>query len=255
MKLLSRSLKATKNELAKNKKELKDFNQQALVEIQTILKANNYYHGVVDGLVGPKTYQAFAKFKADRYLAYPTWVGYSTIKALDAIKPSKIKPLTQESSPIYSIAKEVKLNLFAGTKTGRSMTLPGNILVYQNQYIVPGIPLTWGEMTKNCTRVPHSKQIVRNIIHIAEQFSKIRSVYGSALHITSGYRPPHLKIGARYSQHKRGLAIDVFPLDRKLNRLWQIVLKSNVVGVGDGRKKGFIHCDWRTNSKRVIFNY
>jgi hypothetical protein len=36
------------------------------------------------------------------------------------------------------------------------MKLPGGEIGYANQYIVEGIPLTWGEATKDCTRIPTS---------------------------------------------------------------------------------------------------
>lgn len=244
--------KNIKQELLNKKVYLKDFNQLAIKELQIILQHNNYYSGIIDGLLGPKTYKGLAQFKKDRYLEYADRLGFSTLKALELVAPKTKQKFTPER---VSIDENIKLNLFAGKKLGNSMRLPDKTLVYANEWIIPGIPFTWGEITKECIRIPESQNIVDNIIHLVKQYSLIRNQLNMPIKITSGYRPSYLKIGAEKSQHKQGLAIDAIPIDKDLNKLWNIILKSNAYGIGDGRKFGFVHSDWRQNKQRVIFNY
>ena len=251
MELNYNSLKQTILDLKNGARYLKDFSTIAIKEIQFILNSRNYYKGKIDGLYGPQTAKGFAIFKKDRYLAYPELIGFSTIKALaEASILNKITPKI-ESVPFI----EPKVNLAAGSKTGASMLLPTGERVYSNQFMIEGIPLTWGEFTKNCTRQIPDLYILRNAYLTAKNFGKIRSIANCPIAITSGYRPPHLKIGAKYSQHKLALALDMYPLDKNLNRLWHIFIKSNIVGCGDARRLNFLHADWRESGNRVVFYY
>lgn len=142
-----------------------------------------------------------------------------------------------------------------------SMRLPNGDIVRAEQQIIETIPLTWGEMTKDCTRVPLTNQIVQNLLIIAKEFGEIREKAGSPLIITSGYRPPAVNRavgGASHSQHIQGLAIDFKPAPEgiSLNQLWEVVRSvAKTGGVGDGRRRGFIHRDRRPNSSVIYFGY
>lgn len=142
-----------------------------------------------------------------------------------------------------------------------SMRLPTGEIVASSQRIIDTIPLTWGEMTKDCTRIPLSKQIVANIRIIAQEFGEIREKAGCPLVITSGYRPPAVNRaigGASHSQHIQGLAIDLKPGPGgiTLDQLWEIIrVTAKTGGVGDGRKRGFIHRDRRPNNSVIYFGY
>lgn len=148
-----------------------------------------------------------------------------------------------------------------GSNTGNSMRLPTGETVYANQLIIESIPLTWGEMTKNCTRFPATKEIVFNIEVITKEFGEIRDKAGVPLVITSGYRPAAVNRavgGARFSQHVHGLAIDVCPKPGtiSLNKLYEIIKAVAVTGgIGDGRHRGFIHRDRRPNKRVIYFGY
>ncbi|MFB2980877.1 D-Ala-D-Ala carboxypeptidase family metallohydrolase [Microseira sp. BLCC-F43] len=141
------------------------------------------------------------------------------------------------------------------------MRLPNGDIVRADQRIIETIPLTWGEMTKDCTRVPLTNQIVQNIYIIAKEFGEIREKAGSPLIVTSGYRPRSVNRavgGASHSQHIQGLAIDFKPAPGgiSLNQLWEIVrATAKTGGVGDGRKRGFIHRDRRPNQSVIYFGY
>jgi hypothetical protein len=155
-----------------------------------------------------------------------------------------------------------KVIVEAGSRTGNKVNLPGLGLVYANEYIVPGIPLTWGEMTKdfNSRRIPNSKQIVENLIATAKVFGVARAKYGKPVAITSGYRPANLGIGASRSQHIPGKALDSFPMNRNDINLWYNILRDTpgVMGLGDAtnpRKGGFVHFDIRDGLSQVRFGY
>lgn len=141
------------------------------------------------------------------------------------------------------------------------MTLPGGKIVYANEYIVEGIPLTWGEATKDCTRIPTSSEYVANAIRLAKTWGEVRDKFGSPIRITSAYRPPAVNRsvgGARNSQHLYFRALDMQPLNGDFRRLWEVLKDSQFTGLGDavfmGRNKGFFHADTRPGS-RIIFAY
>lgn len=138
------------------------------------------------------------------------------------------------------------------------MQLPNGQNVYPSTRIIETIPLTWGEMTRNCTRIPATQELVDNAIKLAQVWGEVREKWGSPLIITSGYRPPNVNKaigGASKSQHLFFRAIDMFPANGDLNGLWELVKRdSRFTGLGDGRKKKFIHCDIRPGN-RIIFDY
>lgn len=224
---------------------LTDCDPNLIKEIQAILKID------VDGVVGPMTKQAFAEFKLDNDLEFPLNLGVTTAKELLKQKGQ------EETAANDGEGSEPKLNPDAGSRTGKTMTLPTGEVVYANQYIVAGIPLTWGEATKNCTRIPTSKEYVENAVKLAKVWGEVRDKFGSPLYITSGYRPPHenRKIGgARNSQHLYFRALDMQPMNGDFKKLFEVLKASSFTGLGDGRNKGFFHADIRP-SGRIIFPY
>ncbi len=235
----------------------KDVSDRATVRwVQTQLAVAGYLGpNDADGFVGPKSLGALAAFKKDFFLAFPADLGPSTIDALADVEP---KHNVVDQSP-----KPTATNLNAGTQSGRSATLPKVGLVYANQMIVPGGFMTWGEMTKDLTRLPFGtsefgspEQVVNNMIAMAKVFGQVRTKFGSPITITSAYRPPNLAIGAGKSQHKYGRALDVSPLNGNYQGLLDAIRAvPEVKGVGlAGPSKGFWHLDIRPGS-RVSFSY
>lgn len=226
-----------------------DLDSDILKEIQSILAIQ------VTGVCCGETIKKFAEFKEKNYLQYPDRLGPSTaLSLIESIHPHDISEQL-EDIPTKVIAD-------AGCRSGNTANLPGLGLVYANEYIVPGIPLTWGEMTKNFNprRIPDSKQIVENLIATAKVFGIARAKYGKPVVITSGYRPANLGIGASRSQHIPGKAGDSFPVDRNDTRLWYNILRDTpgVMGLGDAtdpRKGGFVHFDIRDERSQVRFGY
>lgn len=221
-------------------------------EIQTILKSLGYYNGDIDGMPGAKTTRAIARFKEDRWLGNPELVGVNTIDSLLEGKHGVSEQgIAIEKHPIILPSHTIN------TKTGKSMKLPDGSVVYANQCIVSEIPLTWGEFTKDCERIPLSNQVVQGAIKFAKAWGWVRDKWGSPLAMTSGYRPPAVNTavgGAKYSRHMQGDAGDIYPVKGNLRDLFAVVKASPFTGIGDGCHRGFVHCDCRPGS-RIIFGY
>ena len=152
------------------------------------------------------------------------------------------------------------VNTKAGSKTGKSKRLPGyNTLVYENEYIWPGVPLTWGECTKGMNRWPTEKWEVDNAKRLAQVFGEVRKKYGSPIIITSGFRPEAVNRavhGARYSQHILFKALDLQPTDANFRKLLQALKDTpRVKAIGRGERRGFLHMDIRDNNAPPGFRY
>jgi peptidoglycan hydrolase-like protein with peptidoglycan-binding domain len=226
-----------------------DADTELVKEVQTQLKNIGLYSAGIDGVVGKGTIKALADFKKSIWLAYPDLLGASVAGSLLEVGKHKV---TEQQS--YSISEP---KLIAIAPTGKPITLPNGDTVYQNQTVVEGIPLTWGEVTKDCTRIPESNQIVANLIKTAKGFGEIRDKWGGPLSINSGYRPSAVNRaigGASQSQHIYGLALDIAPINGSVWDLFDVCKASSCVGLGRGQKKGFVHIDWRQGS-RVVFDY
>ncbi|WOD38933.1 YcbK family protein [Nodosilinea sp. E11] len=96
---------------------------------------------------------------------------------------------------------------------GRPFRLPGNTSTfYTDQPIIPGGNFTWGEATRDATRIPETQAIVNNIIGLARALQTARNRLNRPFVITSWYRPPAINAavgGASQSQHLFGRAADI----------------------------------------------
>ena len=92
----------------------------------------------------------------------------------------------------------------------------------------------------------------KNIIEIAKEFDKIRAAWGSGIAVTSGYRPEPINMqvgGVPGSTHTQGRALDIYPVNGRLEAFHSWLVQRWTGGYGDGRRKGFIHIDTRGNGK------
>ena len=227
----------------------KSKDKELIADLQARLAELDFYHDAVDGIVGVHTLSALAKFKAERYLDYPTEIGVTTANSLlEGVHPT----------PNDQVARNDTLD--CDEKTGASMMLPTGDRVYANQRIIKNIPLTWGEVSKDCVRVPYLKEHVGNLVRTARGFGEIRLKYNLPIGVTSGIRPdkPYdynkQAGGVKNSQHIYGLALDIYPLNGDFPRLLRVIRNSDAVGIGLGQNQGFYHVDWRSGD-RVIFTY
>lgn len=228
---------------------------EQLAWVQSRLKLGGFYAGAADGRPTDATRKAFAEFKESAYLEYPDLIGNSTIAALSALQAPHHVTEQGDVTPITRNAQ-------AGSKTGKSLKLPKVGLVYANQWIIEGVPLTWGEVTKNMTRVPQSEAAVMGILRIAKPFGFVRDKMGCMIAINSGYRPPDVNRaigGASRSRHVTGDALDMRPANGNFPEMLSILkVTPGIGGIGLGQKKGFLHADARPLEKGeaiVIWRY
>jgi len=96
---------------------------------------------------------------------------------------------------------------------GRPFRLPGYASTfYTDQPIIPNGNFSWGEATKNATRIPENKEIVDNIVALASELQPMRDRLNRPFQINSWYRPPAVNEavgGASRSQHLFGKAADI----------------------------------------------
>jgi hypothetical protein len=152
---------------------------------------------VSDGIAGRLTLSAFAKFKELEYLEYPDLLGRSTAIAL------------LEASAERSAPKDIEAPKQSENKT----LLPKIGFVKSRDLVHPGGHFTWGEFTKNLTRIPQTTTVVENIAKLAYYLEDVRSHFGNpSITIISGYRPTTINRsvgGASNSQHLYGTAVDM----------------------------------------------
>ena len=119
---------------------------------------------------------------------------------------------------------------------GLPFRLPGNISTfYTDQPIIPGGNFTWGEATRNATRIPENVTIVNNIIALARALQPVRDRIGRPFQINSWYRPPAVNAavgGASRSQHLSGRAADIQVLGMSGRQVANAVMLTWPGGVG-----------------------
>ena len=110
---------------------------------------------------------------------------------------------------------------------------------------------TVGEVTQgDDRRIPQDADIKANILALAKELDKVREAWGSAIGVTSWYRPPTVNRevgGASQSQHLTGSAVDIYPYNAKdlafeqfLDSKW-----GGALGYGQTSGRGFTHLDLR----------
>jgi putative chitinase len=110
------------------------------------------------------------------------------------------------------------------------------------------------EVTNNdVRRVPNTVH-QQNVLRLAKELDLIRDKYG-ALRITSWMRPSKQDGylydinkavgGSSLSQHRTGLAVDLYPINYPLSQFQSEMLNTWRGAVGKGVSKGFVHLDAR----------
>jgi hypothetical protein len=98
------------------------------------------------------------------------------------------------------------------TFPGNRFTVPGVGTVSSGQPIISGGNFTWGEATKDGSRIPANATIARDIIALARELQRARNQLGRPFRVNSWYRPPDVNAavgGASRSQHLYGKAADI----------------------------------------------
>ncbi|NJL21656.1 MAG: hypothetical protein HC895_13865 [Leptolyngbyaceae cyanobacterium SM1_3_5] len=189
-----------------------------------------------NGLIGQATLDALAAFKADAHLEYPHALGASTIDALSRLEAPH--PISEQTN------FDLKPDPQAGRKSGRLIRLPIVGEVYLNEWIVANSFITYSEFTHGGSRIPTTETQARNMLRIAEEFGWIRRTFGSAIGITSAFRPEHINRavgGAPNSWHIRAAALDIYPINGRMADLTEVIKASDVGGIGTAAR--FRHID------------
>lgn len=117
--------------------------------------------------------------------------------------------------------------------------------------------LTVGEVLQfDRRRVPaHNASVQARILKTANQFQALRDSWGQPIGVTSFYRPPAINAaigGVPNSKHILGYAIDIYPINRSLESLYQWLRTRWTGGLGDGRSRGFVHLDLDDGTGRFV---
>lgn len=214
-----------------------------VTDVQTVLHKIGLYKGAVDGIAGGRTLAAFIEFKRLSHLEYPEMLGASTAgELLDAYGEPHPTP---EQDHIDA------------DPTAIQIVLPSGLRTHTAAPIISGGHFSWGEMTKNGSRIPVDRAVEGNIVRLAHKLEDVREwLGGGRITITSGYRPPKVNRavnGARFSKHVTGEAADIIPICG-LQKAYDILNQKWEHGLGDGRVRGgFLHLDIRPI--RVRFGY
>lgn len=105
------------------------------------------------------------------------------------------------------------------------------------------------EVTKgDVKRVPTNYGHIQNILTLAKELDKLRTEWGSAIGVTSWYRPIEVNRavgGVDSSRHILGMAVDIYPyqgngieFERWLDAQWK-----GGLGYGQRSGRGFTHVD------------
>lgn len=201
--------------------------------VQIQLKTVGLYVGAADGIAGPKTLAAFAKFKQMEYLEHPEILGQSTAAALLEATESRPAPADNSTPDVGD----------------RLIRIPEAGQVYSSKPVYPGSHFSWGEFTKGLDRVPESADVTRNLIKLAKHLDAVRELLGGrAITITSAYRPRAINRavgGASNSRHLYGDAADIIVAGMHPHQVyWRLnAWHGDRGGLGDS--DAFTHIDLR----------
>lgn len=180
-----------------------------------------------NGLLGDSTVAALARFKTDAHLEYPFGLGASTLDALSRLEAPH--PISEQT------CFDLKVDPQGGTKSGRVIRLPLLGDRHLNEWVAPNSFLSIAEFTHGGTRIPTTDGQARNMLAIADRFGWIRRKFGSAIAVTSAFRPQHINArvgGAPNSWHTRAGALDIYPINGNMAALTEVIKASDAGGIG-----------------------
>ena len=139
------------------------------------------------------------------------------------------------------------------------MKLPSGKTVYASTPIYEGSNFTWGEATKNCTRlirdlIIDDKLIItainieKKIVQTAKSMDKVRQLLGNKpIIVNSWYRPSNVNRsvgGKKWSRHQYGDGVDFVATHLTP---WQVqnILEGRHTKGGYHAYNKFTHIDWR----------
>lgn len=221
-------------------------NPPLLIEIQQLLAIGGFYNGDAQGELNNETHEGFKQFKRKAYLEYPSILGKTTATELLEIAGIGVHRQPTEATADPPVISK-----------GKSFKLPGNEVVYCDRPI-PGIKhFTWGEATKNGTRIPATKDVVQRIIAVGIILDVARTVLGDRkMVITSWYRPIAVNRavgGVDNSRHIVGDGVDFVVQGMNPLQVFKLLSPWFANRGGLGKSSEFTHLDARGYKAR--WNY
>lgn len=214
--------------------KLVDAPKEVIKAVQSQLIKVHLLDGAVDGVAGRFTLSAFAKFKELEYLEYPDLLGKSTAIALLDATYDRSAPKDEPSK-----VKDTSLQAF----------FPKIGWVGANDPVHPGGNFSWGEFTKNLTRVPQNEKVINAIAKLAYYLEDVRAEFGHpSILVVSGYRPPTVNTavgGASNSQHLYGSAADIVVSGFRPYEVYKRLNQKHGSKGGLGNGSSFTHIDLR----------
>ncbi|MEB3355871.1 MAG: D-Ala-D-Ala carboxypeptidase family metallohydrolase [Synechococcales bacterium] len=169
----------------------------------SVWKLSSYAHRNAQGADFNKHVKFALRYERDEINGFNTWYvyeGHAQVRVGDRVVYPLPRPTTPPPPPTPSYS-------------GIPFRLPGNVSTfYTDQPIIPGGNFTWGEATKNASRIPDTVAIVDNIIGLARELQRARNQIGRPFQVNSWYRPPAINAavgGASRSYHLTGRAADL----------------------------------------------
>lgn len=98
----------TNLDLIKDPEHIDNLSEEQLKELQTALNILGYPAGKVDGLIGPKTRNAWAEFKTDIFTGNPDLIGKGSIASLKELVTSIEKKKARKFSTTQQAIKSIK---------------------------------------------------------------------------------------------------------------------------------------------------
>ena len=145
------------------------------------------------------------------------------------------------------------------------MRLPSGKFVEKNTPVYIGSNFTWGEVTKDLTRIIEpfilNKEIViaaieieQKIINTAQYLDRVRAILGNKpLIINSWYRPAgeNLRVGgSRLSRHQFGDGVDFVSYYLHPHKIYKLLDSWHGAKGGLGKYYSFTHLDLRGEKAR-----
>lgn len=221
--------------------KLTDASPDIIKAVQKQLVAVHLLDGAIDGKPGKLTTSAYAKFKELEYLEHPDLLGKSSAIALLEASTNRNAPKDNEKA---IVSKSQSLFPKVGLVSAKTLVHEGG-------------HFTWGEFTKNLSRVPQNERVVDQIMKLAYYLESVRSHFGNpSITINSGYRPPSVNRavgGATNSQHLYGAAADFVVSGIRPSEVYKRLDSFHGSKGGLGNGSSFTHLDLR--GYRARFSY